>query len=332
MAKSFYEVLGVPRTATDKEIRAAYRKLARKHHPDVNPNDRVAEARFKEINSAFEVLSDPGKRAKYDKYGAQWEQADQIEEMQRRQSAWGWAGGGPSTGTTGDAFGDLGTVFETLFRRDRGPRGPVRRRGRDIETPVQVTLEEAFRGSTRAVEARSGEPCSACGGLGEVAGATCHACGGTGTGGRPRRLEVTIPAGVKSGSRVRVAGEGGRGVGGGPSGDLYLVMTVTDHPRFERRGDNLYVDALVPLVDAVLGGEVEIATLEGRVALRLPELTQNGQQFRLAGKGMPVMGERTKRGDLFARVKVQLPEHLDAEERRLFEQLRGRRKAASTPA
>lgn len=328
MARSFYEVLGVTRTATDKEIRNAYRKLARTHHPDVNPNDRAAEARFKEINAAYEVLSDPEKRKKYDKYGAQWEQADQIEEMQRRQSGWNWSPGAQAGGSA-DGLGDLGAVFETLFRRERGPRGPIRRRGRDVETAVEVSLEEAFHGTTRTVMAQSSEPCPTCGGAGELAGAVCHSCGGAGQATRPRRLEVKVPAGVKTGSRVRVAGEGAKGSGGGPQGDLYLVITVTEHPQFERRGDNLYVDVNVPLTDAVLGGEVEIGMLDGRLALRLPELTQNGRQFRLAGKGMPLMGEHGRRGDLYARVRVQLPDRLDAEEKRLFERLREHRRSPS---
>ncbi len=323
--KDLYETLEVPRNASEKEIRGAYRKLARKYHPDVNPNDRAAEMRFKEINAAHEVLSDPEKRKKYDKYGDRWEMADQIEENQRRTSAAGWARqGGGSTVFGGGEAGDFGSIFENLFRRERGgPRGQAaQRRGQDLETPVEASLEEAYRGTVRVLNLQSPEPCKTCGGTGEVAGAICHACEGMGQVTRTRRIEVKVPPGVKTGSRVRVAGEGHPGVNGGPPGDLYLVVTVQPHNRFERKGDDLYVDANVPYYDAVLGGEAEIPTMTGRVALRIPELTQNGRQIRLKGKGMPVLGKADQAGDLFVRVHVQLPEHLSPEERGHFEALR----------
>lgn len=335
MAKNFYDVLGIPRGASEKEVRSAYRKLARKHHPDVNPNDRAAEARFKEINAAHEVLSDADKRKKYDRYGDRWEMADQIEEAQKRQSAAGWARHGPGDGGTRfDAGGnDFGSIFDSIFRRERGgPRGaPASRRGQDVETPVDVSLEEAFHGTARVVQLQSAEQCRTCGGSGQIAGAICHSCDGMGQVNKPRRLEVKAPAGVKTGSRVRVAGEGRPGAGGGPAGDLYLVVTVRPHPRFERRGDDLVVEVPVPVVEAVLGGEVEVPTIDGRLALRIPELTQNGRQFRLAGKGMPVLGVAGKRGDLLARVRVELPSHLTPRERELFEQLRAARDSAAAP-
>ena len=340
MAKNFYEVLGVSRGAPEKEIRSAYRKLARKLHPDVNPNDHGAEARFKEINVAYEVLSDPDKRRKYDKYGDRWEMADQIEEAQKRQSAGSWARTGPGNGTFSSesmGSGDLGSIFDNLFRRERGgPRGQAApRRGQDIETPIEVSLEEAFHGTARTLSLQSQEICPTCGGSGEVAGAVCHTCEGMGQVLRPRRLEVRVPPGVKTGSRVRVAKEGRPGSAGGPSGDLYLVVTVLSNNRFERKGDDLLTDINVPYTDAVLGGEVEVPTMTGRVALRVPELTQNGRQIRLKGKGMPVLGSTSAKGDLIARVRITLPEHLSEEERKHFEALRDLQRvgqeASSTP-
>jgi DnaJ-class molecular chaperone len=330
MAANLYDTLGVKRDASEKDIRSAYRRLARKFHPDVAPNDRAAEAKFKEVNAAFEVLSDPEKRKKYDKYGDRWEHADQLEEAQRRQSAGAWARQGPA-GATAEGTGDFGSIFDNLFRRERGgPRAQAAaRRGQDVETPVELSLEEAFRGTNRTVRLQNTEVCRVCGGAGEVAGAVCHVCEGAGQTSRERRLEVKVPAGVKTGSRVRVAGEGRPGTGGGPAGDLYLVVTVAAHNRFERRGDDLITDVAVPLIDAVLGGETELQTLDGRVALRIPELTQNGRQIRLAGKGMPVLAPGGGRGDLIARIRVQLPENLNAEERTHFEALRGLRNGHS---
>lgn len=306
MAKDLYEVLGVPRTASDKEIRAAYRKLARQHHPDVNPNDKASEARFKEITSAYEVLGEPENRKKYDKYGDQWQHADQIEEMRRQQGGRTWSSAGPGGASyhfesAGD--GDFGSIFENLFRRERsgGPRPSSPRRGQDIDAPVEITLEEAFSGTTRTVSI-----------------------------GGDRRLEVKVPAGVKTGSRVRVAGEGAPGANGGSAGDLFLVITVRTHPKFERKGDDLYVDVDVPVYDAVLGGEVEVPTVDGRVLLRVKELTQNGTQIRLAGKGMPVLGKPGTRGDLYARVRVKIPSNLTPEQRELFEQLRNTTEAVAS--
>jgi len=324
MAKNLYDVLGVSRSASDREIRSAYRKLARKFHPDVNPGNASAESQFKEVNAAYEVLSDAENRRKYDKYGDRWEMADQIEEMQRQQAAGGGFGrSGNSTmfGGDGDAsFGDLGSMFGDLFGRARGRN--ANRRGQDLETPVEVTLEEAYHGGTRTVAMESAAICGVCGGSGQVAGAICHNCGGSGQVIRPRRLEVKVPPGVKTGSRVRVAGEGNPGTGNGKPGDLFLVVTVLPNERFERQADNLVIEVDVPYIDAILGGEVEVPTLTGRVALRIPELTQNGRQFRLAGKGMPVLSHPDRHGDLLARVRVRLPDHLTAAQREHIEALR----------
>jgi len=325
MATDFYKILGVARTASEKEIRSAYRKLARKHHPDVNPGDKAAESKFKEINVAYEVLSDAEKRKKYDKYGDNWEHADQIEEMQRQRGARFSRGNGDVHFETGDLndLGDLGSVFGSFFGRGGGTgfRGrQTSRRGGDAQQPVEVTLEEAYHGTARTLEMLTQEACGTCGGAGQVAGATCHVCGGYGEIQRPRRLEVKIPAGVATGSKVRIAGEGQPGIGGGKKGDLLLVVTVRPHPRFERKGDDLYEDVDVPLTTAVLGGEVEVRTMTAKVMLKVPPLTQNGKTFKLGGLGMPRMKGGDK-GDLFARVRVRLPEQLDEKQKQLFEEL-----------
>ena len=339
VAKNFYDILSVSRSASEKEIRQAYRRLARKYHPDVNPGDTKAEDRFKQINSAYEVLSDAEKRKKYDRYGERWESAYGGEAFEKARQ-----GGGGSGAWFGRSFdlGDLfgrggGGSFETILESVMGRRGPMR--GQNVEYAAEVTLEEAFQGSTRLLQLQSEEACATCGGSGQIAGAVCHVCEGAGASLRPKRIEVKIPAGVRDGSRVRIAGEGNTGVSGGPRGDLYVVVKVRPHSRFERRGDDLTTEVGVPLEDAVLGGEVEVSTLSGKqVALKVPPLTQNGRLFRLSGLGMPRQ-EKGKgkakakgRGDLLARVRVVLPEKLSDRERELFEQLRDERKKTKVGA
>ena len=324
MASDYYNVLGVKRDASDKDIRSAYRRLARQHHPDVNPGDKAAERRFKEMNDAYEMLSDPEKRRKYDKYGDRWQYADQLEAA-RGQSAgqfWGGATGraGEPSGGAFDGNGDFGAIFDTIFRGARARRG--RARGHDIEQPIQITLEEAYRGASRTLSLQGSGPCATCGGSGRIAGVACHVCNGTGVETRTRRLEVKVPPGVQTGSRVRITGEGGPGAGGGPNGDLYLIVAVLPRERYERKGDDLYVDVPVPVADAALGGEVTVPTLAGKqVALTIPAGSQNGKSFRLSGLGMPKLSGRGS-GALYARVRLQLPETLGDEERKLFERLR----------
>lgn len=320
--KDYYNVLGVKRGASEREIKQAYRKLARKYHPDVNPGDESAEARFKEINAAYEVLSDKEKRQKYDKYGDQWQYADQFAKAGGQQSGfWSY-----SQGSGGQRFhfedGDLESLLSDLFQGSAGGAFGRRARpgrGRDVEYPVEVTLEEAYRGASRVLSLESEQPCSGCGGTGRIQNLPCSVCRGSGVVPRMERLEVKIPPGVKNGSRVRFAGKGGPGYGGA-KGDLYLITSVKLHKLFERKGDNLHVEVPVPLTVAVLGGEVKVPTLKGKVSLKVPPETQNGRTFRLAGQGMPHLGN-SSRGDLMAKVKVVLPTKLSAEEKELFEQL-----------
>jgi len=319
---NLYQVLGVAPGTSQKEIRQAFRRLARKHHPDVNPGDKTAEARFKEINRAYEVLSDPEKRAKYDRYGDQWEHAEAFEKA-RQSASGGWQ---TFQFDLGDILGGGagGRGFESIFDLFGRRAGPMR--GQNVEYTTELTLEEAFAGATRLLQLQSQEPCVTCGGSGQVAGAVCHVCQGQGAIVRPKRLEVKIPPGARDGTRVRIPGEGQAGGGGGPRGDLYVVVTVRPHPRFQRQGDDLHTEVEVPLEDAVLGGEAEVHTLSGkRIALKIPPLTQNGRVFRLAGLGMPRL-EGKSHGDLYATVRVVLPEKLSERERELFEQLRAERR------
>jgi curved DNA-binding protein len=284
--KDYYRILGVDRSAGEREIKQAYRRLARQYHPDVNPGDKAAEEKFKQINEAYEVLSDKEDRKKYDKYGDKWQYAEQFEQAQRQQQASGFNFGQQGGRRVYYSEGDFGSLFDDIlggFHFDRGQAQP--KRARSQEHPVEVTLEEAYRGTTRTLSFADG-----------------------------KRLEVKVPAGVRTGSRVRLAGKGARG------GDLYLIVTVKPHPTFERRGDDLYVGVSVPLTVAMLGGEVQVPTLKGKVALRIPAETQNGRTFRLAGQGMPNLGNKSS-GDLLAKVRVVLPDKLTAEEKELFRKL-----------
>lgn len=322
--KNFYEILGVNKNATDKDIKQAYRRLARKYHPDVNPGNKSAEATFKEVNAAFEVLSDKEKRRKYDKYGDKWQYADQIEQAEQQQAQYRQytTDDGASYQFGGD-IGGMDSLFDELFGGMRG-RGASRRaqsgRGQDLETNVEVTLEEAFNGSSRMINLQGEQPCSACHGTGRIQNLPCSACRGAGVVANINRLEVKIPTGVTSGSRVRISGKGQPGYGSGPSGDLYLNVTVVPHPTFQRQGDDLTTEIPVPLTVAVLGGEVQVPTLKGKLALKIPPETQNGRIFRLGGQGMPHLGKAT-RGDLKAKVSIVLPTRLTEKEKELFRQL-----------
>lgn len=316
--KDYYKILGVDRDASDRDIKRAYRGLARQLHPDVNPGDKRAEEKFKDINEAYEVLSDPEKRAKYDQLGASWQQWQRMghDPNQFDWSQWfsgvpggahvEWSGdlgdlfGGSGSGTFSDffsaLFGGIGgagraRTAEDLFRRTSG-RQP---RGRDMEAPVEITLEEAFRGATRMLRQDG------------------------------RRIRVKIPPGARSGSKVRIAGQGMSGYGGLP-GDLYLNVTVKPHPVFECEGDHLRCEVDLDLYTAVLGGRARVPTLNGDVSLRIPPGTDSGRTFRLRGKGMPNPRDPGQRGDLLVTVQVQVPKSLSTRERELFEELARLRK------
>jgi DnaJ-class molecular chaperone len=332
--KDYYNLLGIPKNAPDKDVKAAYRRLARKYHPDVNPGDKVAEARFKEINEAFEVISDVQKRKRYDQYGSDFENAEAFararQQSQQQSGSYSrGARGSPFATDEAQDMGDLNEVFESLFRgmggggaRTGGRRVP--RRGQDLEHQIEMSLEEAYNGTKRVLELKSEQTCPACQGMGRVKNVVCQVCRGAGRVIKPRRLEVKIPPGVKEGSKVRVAGEGDPGMGG-TSGDLYLIIKIAPHTLFKREGDDLTVDVPVSLTAAVLGSEVQVPTLKGsKLALKIPPETQNGKVFKLAGQGMPRLND-TKRGDMLAKVSIVLPTNLNDGERGLFEQLRSMR-------
>jgi DnaJ-class molecular chaperone len=323
--KDYYTTLGVSKTATDKEIKQAFRKLARKYHPDVNPGDKAAEAKFKEVNEANEVLSDPQKRKKYDELGANWRAyenappgADPFGGGSPFGGEWRTSGGGPGGFRTmteeemNEMFGGGGDspfsdFFQTFFGGMGGAQDasagragrarPRARKGQDVEHPFELDLEDAIRGSVQRLQLRHD--------------------------GHARTVEVRIPAGVTDGSRVRVAGEGGRGSGSAASGDLYLRVQLRPHPVFDVKGRDVYTRARVPVPIAVLGGEIDVTTPEHKtLRLKLPPGTQSGQRFRLRGHGLPQVGKSDERGDLYASVAVEVPKTLSDEEKRLYEELR----------
>lgn len=362
MAKDYYEILGVEKSASEKEIRSAYRKLARKYHPDVNPGDKSAEERFKEISEAYEVLNDPEKRKKYDAFGSGWEFGG------------GPGGGGfytqPGGGSGGVQFdfdlgGGLGDILGGLFGNAGAAGGRVRRgprQGEDLQFEIEVSLEEAFHGGERRLtisapdtcptcHGSGAEPgakletcpqckgtgrgqqwggftvgnglCERCQGVGQVPSQSCHTCRGRGVVERPRAVTVTIPRGVDTGTKLRVAGQGNPGSGGGPAGDLFLLVKMKPHPLFERKGEDLTVELPVTFVEAALGAEVQVPTLTGRVTMKIPPGIQSGQQLRLTGQGMPRRAGGN--GNLYARIKVTVPKNLSEQERELLEQLRSLR-------
>lgn len=290
MARDYYDVLGINRQASQDDIKKAFRKQAKQYHPDANPDNPQAESRFKEVNEAYEVLSDEEKRAQYDRFGENWKQ---------------WQGAGGQAGADYVNMADMEDILNSVFGGFGGDRRTSRRGsgfsrvynvdkrdGKDIEQSVQISLREAYDGTVRLINKNG------------------------------RQIRVNIPAGANTGTRVRLSGEGEPGMNGGRTGDLYLVTEVADDSQFERQGDDLYVDVKVDVFTAMLGGEVEVPTMTRPVKLKVPTGTQSGQRLRLTGKGMPIMRRQGEHGNLYARILVTVPEKLNDKQRALVEELR----------
>ncbi len=293
----YYKILGVDKSASQEDIRKAFKKLARKHHPDLNPNDPDAKRRFQEINEANEVLGDPEKRKKYDQYGEHWQHADQFEAQQQYRQQYGGAGGGAYWSSSGGSFsgdeGEFSDFFESLF----GSRGGHRSgrsagfRGQDFNAELQLSLRDAAQTHKQVVTVNG------------------------------KKIRITIPAGVENGQTIKLGGQGAPGINGGPAGDLYLTFVIPDDPVFKRLGNDLYVDAPLPLYTAVLGGEQVIDTLSGKVKLKVKPETQNGTKVRLKGKGFPVYKQEGQSGDLIVTWRVEIPTHLTEKQQELFREL-----------
>jgi molecular chaperone DnaJ len=342
--RCYYETLEVERTANEGQLKAAFRKLAMKWHPDKNPGDSSSEIRFKEINEAYEILKDPDRRAAYDRFG---------------HAAFEHGGGGHGFGA--DFASTFSDIFEDLFgmggRRGGGGRGTGRERGQDLRYNMEISLEEAFSGKTAQIRIPTPVTCEACSGTGAEAGTKpkacphcggagrvrhqqgfftlertcpgcqgrgqviedpCPSCSGSGRVSRERTLSVNIPAGVEDGTRIRLAGEGEAGVRGGPAGDLYIFLALASHEFFQRDGADLYCRVPISMVTAALGGEFEVPTIDGEKArVKIAAGTQSGNRLRLAGKGMPVL--RSKQlGDMYVQVTVETPQNLSKKQRELL--------------
>jgi len=344
-ATDYYKVLGVPRGAKADDIKKAYRRLARKHHPDVNPGDKAAEERFKQVSEAFELLSDPKKRDMYDRFGYY---SDQMP------------GGG--TGAAGFDFSGFGAagfkdIFSELFSGIRGQAQSRTQpqRGADVEYPLAISFEEAVHGSTKRIEIEHNQACAACAATGQKPGerVTCSSCQGTGqtssrfTGGPTQckrcggsgktaspcndcrgrgvvpvkeSIQVRVPAGVETGSRVKVAGKGNAGVLGGQAGDLYIVTNVSEHPYFKRQGDNIHCTVPITVPEAGLGAKIEVPTVDGKALLKIPPGTQSGQKFRLRERGVISLRANGMRGDQYVEVKITLPRVISEETKDLLVQ------------
>ena len=286
----YYKILGISKTANEAAIKSAYRKLARKYHPDLNPNDKEAERKFKEINEANEVLSDPEKRKKYDKYGKDWQHADDIERANQQRSQ---RNTGRPESTEGFS-GDFSDFFESMFGAEGGSRNRNRQtrfRGQDLHAELQLGVQDVYQSQQQTLTVNG------------------------------KNIRLTIPAGVENGQTIKIAGHGAPGANGGPNGDLFLSFSILEHPKFKREGSNLYANVEIDLYTALLGGETTIETLSGRVKLKVAPETQSGSKVKLKSKGFPVYKKDNEFGDLYLTYQVKLPTKLSEKEKELFNEL-----------
>jgi DnaJ-class molecular chaperone len=317
--RDYYQVLGLSKSASADDIKKAYRRLARQVHPDLHSGSKKSEMekKFKELNAAHEVLSDPDKRKKYDQYGANWEQAEAYEQARRQAGARGESG--PETSFGGEGFSD---IFENLFKgrgRSGGGRG-FAIQGEDLETEVQLTLAEVFTGVTKRIILQEPVTCPTCQGSGTLRGRPCPTCQGHGATLQPSTIEVRIPAGVQDGTRVRVAGKGQAGTNGGKPGDLYLRVAILPDKVFRRQGSDIHVSLPVYPWEAALGADVMAPTLMEPVRVKVPPGSRADSKLRLKGKGLPAAAGG--HGDLFLTIQIVMPPSLSDEELKLYEQLR----------
>jgi len=290
----YYKILGLNKNASEEDIKKAYRKLARKHHPDLNPNDKEAHVKFQQINEANEVLSDPEKRKKYDEYGENWKHAEQFEQARRQQQQYG--GGESYSGQYGGDFGEehFSDFFESLFGRgSRGKGGTnVKFRGQDYNAELHVSLKDAATTHQHTLEVDG------------------------------RKVRITVPAGIEHGQTIRLKGHGGPGVNGGPNGDIYITFVISEDPKFRRVGNDLYTTQDIDIYTALLGGEVSVQTFNSRLNLKVKPETQQGTKVRLKGKGFPVYKHDGQFGDLIVTYNVKLPDNLTDKQKQLFSELR----------
>ncbi len=287
----YYKLLGIDKSATQKDVKTAYRKLARKYHPDLNPNDSDAKSKFQQINEANEVLSDPVKRAKYDQYGEDWQHADAFEQAKQSQTQYANSGTAGSTGRQSE--GDFSEFFESMFGGFQGAgRGrQVKYRGEDINAELHLELMDAYETRKQTLTVNG------------------------------KNIRITIPAGIENGQTIKIAGLGSPGINGGPNGDLYITFSIANHSVFKRLGNNLYTKVDIDLYTAVLGGEIIVDTLNGKVKLKVKPETQNGSKVKLKGKGFPVYKSEGQFGDLYVTYEVKIPTDLTEKQKELFTEL-----------